>query len=373
MSGGTRCNLTHHCEVRPLLEAFAGQGRFLKHAVHNLTPAQVVREVNRLGVPTKVEDSGKVFPVSNRAIDVRDALLRRMHAAGAEIRTGVSVLDVARTGTAPATSPERLWRVRVAEAELLAERVLLCCGGLSYAGCGTTGDGYAWAKQAGHTLVATAPALTPLVSPTQWVHGLQGVTLADAAARVLVDGQRLKDPRTISRGGFLWTHFGCSGPVPMNVSRFVSVLDRPQVARLHVDLVPSVPEAEIDAALRVQGPRRVANLLQSWVPRSLAQTLTQLAGIEHELPLAQLPKKARLSLVGNLKHLHVPLSGTRGYPKAEVTRGGIDTREVNPRTMESRLAPGLFLAGEILDIDGPIGGYNFQAAFSTGHAAGLQL
>ncbi len=174
MSGGSRCNITHHCDIDGIMQAFGNQGRFLKPSLHNLGPVDVVREVNRLGVATKVEDTGKVFPVSDRALDVRDALVRRLNAAGAELRTGVAVKNFTR-------AEDGSWRVFLDDAELQTRMVLLATGGLSYPGCGTTGDGYAWAQAAGHTIEATHAALTPLLSPAQWVHEMQGLTLEDCA------------------------------------------------------------------------------------------------------------------------------------------------------------------------------------------------
>ncbi len=371
MSGGTRCNITHNCDIDGIVSAFGKQGRFLKPALHNLPPSAVVAEVNRLGVATKVEDSGKVFPESDRAIDVRDALVQRLELAGAKLQSGVAVSDLRQIA-------ESKWAVQTDivqpdSEQLVANNVLLCCGGLSYAGCGTTGDGYAWAKRAGHTIVETFPALTPLLSPATWVHELTGITLPDVEARVIVGDKKYKDPRLVSRGGFLWTHFGCSGPVPMNVSRFVAAATEPHKAILQLDLVPGISEAELaiqlDAA--TAGRRSVAAALQSFVPRSMAACLLHRARVAEATPLAELPRRARLQILHELKRLQVPLSGTRGYPKAEVTAGGVSTQEVNPHTLESRIAPGLFLAGEILDIDGPIGGFNFQAAFSTAHTAAL--
>ncbi len=366
MSGGTRCNITHHCEVEGIIQAFGNQGRFLKPALHQLTPSEVVQEIERLGVATKVEDTGKVFPVSNHAIDVRDALVRRLVQAGAELRSGVAVNDVRRDDGGG-------WVVQVEETSLRARAVILSTGGLSYAECGTTGDGYAWVKRVGHTINSTYPALTPLVSPSQWVHALKGITLPDVAVSVSSRELPKREPRVTSRGGFLWTHFGCSGPAPMNVSRFVSSLAEPHKANLLLDLVPDISEAEVvqmlDASLA--GKKNVQSVLNQLLPKNMAQCLLGRAQVEEGVTLAELPKKARMSLVEDLKRLSVPLSGTRGYGKAEVTMGGVKTQEVNPQTMESRLAPGLFLAGEILDIDGPIGGFNFQAAFSTGNLAAL--
>jgi predicted Rossmann fold flavoprotein len=368
MSGGTRCNITHHCDAAGIIKAFGTQGRFLKHAVHALPPAAVVAEINRWGVATKVEESGKVFPVSDSAVDVRDALVRRLTEAGAQLQTGVAVQDLRLDAASQ-------WLVQTESESIVARHVLLCCGGLSYAGCGTTGDGYAWARRAGHTLVATYPALTPLLSPATWVHELTGITLPDVEARIIDRNAKNKDPRCSYRGGFLWTHFGCSGPVPMNVSRYVASAREPQHTVLQVDLVPELKEAELVARLDpAQGGRKsVSAILNGLLPRRMSQCLLERAGVSDGTLLAELPRAGRLKLIEDLKRLAVPLSGTRGYPKAEVTAGGVSTLEVNPHTMQSRLATGLYLAGEILDLDGPIGGFNFQAAFATGHLAALNL
>lgn len=367
MSGGTRCNITHHCDIRGILDAFGRQGRFLKPSLYELSPADVVTEINRLGVATKVEDTGKVFPVSNRALDVRNALVARLRDAGAELRSGVAVDDV---------SPDSNggWRVAIAPSETIpCKKVLVCCGGLSYAGCGTTGDGYAWARAVGHTVVETFPALTPLLSPAAWVHQLTGITLPDADLQLTIEGAKHKDRRARSRGGFLWTHFGCSGPTAMNVSRFVSCLNADQSAALQVDLIPEVDEDVLQKELTQAGRKSVASFVNALIPKALATRLLADADVSSHVTAAELSRKSRLKLIAGLKRLHVPLSGTRGYPKAEVTAGGVDRSEVNPKTLESRIAPGMFFAGEILDIDGPIGGYNFQAAFSTGHSAGLHV
>ena len=364
------------------MKAFGKQGRFLKPSIHELPPSTVVAEFEKLGVPTKVEQTGKVFPISNRAIDVRDALLNRLSQFGGLIRTGVAVQDLQSLQQGDLSS----WRVLIEGQEFVGDKVLLCCGGLSYSGCGTTGDGYAWAERLGHQLVATAPALTPLVSPANWVHELSGITLPDAAAQVVVPGTKIKDVRNKSRGGFLWTHFGCSGPVSMNVSRFVSQYELDKVANtngissespyLELDLLPAISAddlaREFDASRGI-GRKQISTILQNWLPKNLVHTLLRTSDVKPAVTLAELPKKGRNGLLRDLKQLKVPLDGTKGYPKAEVTMGGIKTSEVNPQTMESRKAKGLFLAGEILDVDGPIGGYNFQAAFSTGHAVGRNV
>lgn len=367
MSGGTRCNITHDCDVTGIQDAFGHQGRFLKPSLYQLSPADVIAQINHLGVPTKTEATGKVFPVSDRALDVRDALVRRLQMAGAELRAGVAVSDVRR-------GQDGRWQVHIEGQETLATHsVLICSGGLSYSACGTTGDGYAWAQAAGHSIESTYPSLTPLLSPADWVHQLRGITLADVDVQVLVEGAKEKNRRARSRGGFLWTHFGCSGPTAMNVSRFVARLGPDQQAALRIDLVPDLSEDRLRGELTTSSGKSVQSLVSSLVPKAVAATLLDLAGVRDGTSLAELLRKSRQCLLNDLKGLPVPLHGTRGYAKAEVTAGGVRTGEVNPQTMESRKASGLYFAGEILDIDGPIGGYNFQAAFSTGHIVGLNV
>jgi|688.fasta_scaffold00148_32 predicted Rossmann fold flavoprotein len=379
MSGGTRCNITQNCGSDDIITAFGKQGRFLKHAIYQLPPAAIVKRLNSLGLATKVESTGKVFPVSDRAIDVRDALLTQLETHGVRMMSGVSVVDL-RQLDQQATR----WEVITQDRVLPCRSVLLCTGGLSYPGCGTTGDGYRWAQQQGHTIVPTYPALAPLTSPAGWVHELTGITLPDVRVRLDLGSSAKveKDPRLINRSAFLWTHFGCSGPAPMNVSRYVHGqmelrATNPAIPApcLRLDLVPDLSIDQLQSSFDAskQGKKRVASILADWLPKKMVALFMQNAAIDDSTNLAELPKKPRQRLIDDLKGLSVPVDGTRGYAKAEVTTGGVNTDQVHCQTLESKLAPGLFLAGEILDIDGPIGGYNFQAAFATAHAAALSV
>lgn len=370
MSGGSRCNITHDCGIDGIVDAFGVQGRFLKPSLHHLSPKALVVELNRLGLATKVEETGKVFPVSDRALDVRNLLVQRLTDAGATMRTGVAVTHFRRI-------EEGHWQVCTEGEALDCRNVLLATGGLSYSGCGTTGDGYPWAAACGHTIAPTHPALTPLLSPSAWVHELAGLTLEDVRVSVaLGDSRPDRDPRHSSRSSLLWTHFGFSGPAAMNVSGAVSQLIEPHRARLLVDLLPEMDDDKCSELLENtsgQGRRGLLSVLSARIPRRMAECLITQCEMASDVTLAELPKRGRLRLIDGLKRLRVPLAGTRGYAKAEVTAGGICRQEVNPHTLESRLAPGLFFAGEILDVDGPIGGFNFQAAFATGHTAAKSI
>ena len=379
MSGGTRCNITHNCDSRKIAEAFGKNGRVLLSALSRLSPQDVVRQMEHEGVVTKVEETGKVFPASDRAIDVRDAVVRRLAREGASLLTGAAVHSIRPIPMQGGGFEVTAKLHGQSSVDFTCESLLLTCGGLSYSGCGTTGDGYPWAQAMGHTITPLRPALTPLLSKEPWVHELSGITLDDAEVTARVhgsDGKIIKMERTTSRGGLLWTHLGCSGPTAMNVSRCFSELPNDTPANMLVDLLPDISREECDQWLidaAKESNKTITNVLSQRIPKRLATALVAIVGSTNEVHTAEMSKKVRNGLVERIKALSVPIEGTRGYPKAEVTAGGVALGEVNFQDMQSRKTPGLFFAGEILDLDGPIGGYNFQAAWSTGHAAGLHV
>lgn len=364
MSGGTRCNITQATDRAGIVAAFGPQGRFLHSALAALGPEELVALLEAEGVPTKVEPTGKVFPVSDRAIDVAAALGRMLDRSGAELRLDEPVLEIVRY--------EQGFSVRTTRSLLLATKLIVTSGGQSYPGCGTTGDGYAWAKSLGHRIVPPRPALVPLVSDIRWVTELRGVTVPD----VMVKIHEADDPKppAQSRGSFLFTHFGLSGPVVMDVSR--AVTERPDASDWQAvcDFVPDRTDAQLVQQLLGEaatgGKRTAIAVVAAWLPKRLAEALVAQAGLPAERRVAEITKAERQQLVRALKRTSIPIRGSLGFKKAEVTAGGVDLTEVDSRTMQSKLVPGLYFAGEILDLDGPIGGYNFQAAFSTGWLAG---
>ncbi len=363
MSGGTRCNITHDTDARGIAAAFGKAGRFLQPSVGAFAPADVVRMFNGLGVETKVEETGKVFPVSDRAVQVRDALHRHAIEAGATIHLSQGVAQVE-------LSPHG-WTVRTKTDEFVADRLIVTAGGRSWPGCGTTGDAYQWLSQLGHSIVRTRPALVPLVGGDAWTRDLSGVTIEDVVLTVR-DRETPKKPLATRRSSLLLTHFGFSGPAAMDVSGAITDASNPSERILEVDWVPDLHENSVRESLSDRGSagrRRVGQVVGQWLPSRLASTLVARATVD--VPLSELPKRAILQLVQDLKRMPLPVTGTRGFDKAEVTAGGVTLAEVDPRTMASRLVPNLYIAGEVLDVDGHIGGYNFQAAFSTGRAAGI--
>jgi len=367
MSGGTRCNLTHAADPRDIVAAFGKQqGPFLHSALAALSPDDLVAMFNAEGVATKIEPGGKVFPVSDRALDVLAALRQMFDRSGAELRLAIPVVDVRRDGNG--------FRLTAEREEIAATKLILTTGGQSYPGCGTTGDGYAWARALGHRIVQPRPALVPLTSPEPWLAPLSGVTLPDVSVEITSSEPGRPGPGASRRGSFLFTHFGLSGPVVMDLSRVVT--ERPQATewRLICDFLPSIPEDKLLERISNEstgaGKRNVITLAAELVPRRLAEAVLARVAIPADRRLAELSRPQRQKLVQALKATPIAINGSLGFKKAEVTAGGVSLDEVDSRTMQSKLVPNLYLAGEILDLDGPIGGYNFQAAFSTGYLAG---
>lgn len=364
ISGGGRCNLTTTRQGKDLEVQYGKRrGRFLRHALRSFPPTALRAFIEAAGVPLREEDLEKLFPVSQKAKDVVDALLRKCADVGVEIVREAPAAAVGKSGAR--------FVVSTPKGDFSAESVVLATGGLSYPRTGATGDGYAWCRSFGHTVTETFPALAPLRVEEAWVHGLQGIVLDGVdIACVGADGKEtLRRRRPI-----LFTHKGLSGPAPMDLAGDVEEQRGAAFARF--DFAPETHREQLEqgwlATARAHGARRVDALLPRTLPERARAALVAASGVLPDTTLAALPKAARRSLLEVVKGLRVPVPKSLGYGAAEVTRGGVALDEVDAKTMESKLQPGLFLCGELLDIDGPIGGFNFQAAFATGRLAGLR-
>ena len=373
MSGGTRCNITQDTDNRGIVEAFGRQGPFLHSSLAALSVQDTIEMFEREGVATKVEATGKIFPQSDKAADVLAALVRRLERTACTLALDEPLLEVERI-------EDGGFRLTTSKRIVSTAKLLITTGGQSYPLCGTIGEGYRWAAQFGHTIVPPRPALVPVTTAAAWVRELKGITISDVAVRVLdqaADTGGKTRPLAERRGSFLFTHFGLSGPVMLDVSRKISGHPRPQSLMLEVDFLPQMANSEFDETLRSQaaanGKKHLVTLLPESLPRRLAETLLKVAGVAPDIKGAELGHKARAAVVDACKRAMIPISGTCGFKKAEVTAGGVSLTEVDSRTMQSKIQQNLFLAGEVLDLDGPIGGYNFQAAWSTGFLAGQSV
>jgi len=365
-SGGTRCNLTTTLGPDAAARLFGPAGeRFLRPAFRALSPADVRARFQALGVATVEAPLEKVFPASQRAKDVRDALVRWAGSGGVELRTSAGLRALARR--------DGHWQLALADGSTLeAERIVLAPGGKSYPLTGTTGDGYGWLETLGLPLVEPVPALVPLTSPAPWVRALAGISLQEVEVRLLdPDGRELgRRARPV-----VFTHAGLSGPGAMDLSEPVARARAPLA--LALDLVPARTRedlrAHLLAAAGTPGGPLVTSVLASelGLARRLLEAVLVQAGAPPELRIHALGKAPRHALVEALKGLRVPVDGTLGYEQAEVTGGGLALAALDPRTLRVNGCEGLWAIGELLDLSGPIGGLNFQSAFATAELAAL--
>ena len=361
ISGGGRCNV---------LPSELSPGQYVTesspNSVRKMLLSWPLAEQRRffeeeLGIPlAREEETGKLFPVSNRARDVRDRLVEHAAGSGARIR-----FDSRVTGLTPLH--EGGWRVGLAEGEpIVARAVVVATGGLSVPQTGSDGAGLRWAAQQGHTVHPTYPALTPLVADPNPHASLAGISLD-----VRISAAQERGERT-ARGGFLFTHRGYSGPAVLDVSHLAVRSREREGKRVPVRVQwTELGAAEWEEILRAGGGGTAASALRRRLPDRLATRLLAECGVPESHPLTQLRREERARLVESLTRYSLPWTGDEGYKKAEVTGGGVALGEVDPRTGESRLRPGLFFCGEVLDAFGPIGGYNFAWAWATGRAAGI--
>lgn len=363
VSGGGRCNVTNTVVAES--DFWGGKSTIVRRILKALPVATTVAFFSQLGVPLHEEAGGKLFPDSNRARDVLDALLREAAAAGVLLAADTRVREVAREADG--------FVVRTARGDVRARSVVLATGGRSLPKTGSDGGGYAIAESLGHALVPQTPALVPLLLEGGGRHSvherLSGVAV-DAEIAVWIDGA----VATRLRGALLWTHFGASGPLALNASRHWARATLEQRAvRVTLNFYPgqsfeAIDIGWVDAAVRPGATLR--RTLAAQVPDAVALAILTVLGLSPDRPLAGLTRRERRRLVHAVTEWPLPVTGTRGYNYAEVTAGGVPLPEVDPSTMESRVCPGLYFAGEILDVDGRIGGFNFQWAWCTAAIAG---
>lgn len=363
ITGKGRCNLTNDCDRDEFLSNVPTNPRFLYAALAAMDPADTKHFFESLGVPLKTERGKRVFPVSDRADDIADALGRRCRELGVTVRHARATEILVQNGRAVG--------VMTADGELSADAVIVCTGGRSYPKTGSDGDGYRMARDVGHTVTEIRPSLVPLVEAGHLCAEMQGLSLRNVALRA-VD---LGNGKTIYEdfGELLFTHFGLSGPMVLSASAHLSGIV-PSRYEIRIDLKPALDSQKLDARLLSDfakyANRDFANALGDLLPQKMIEPFVRLSGIDPRKKVHSVTKEERTRLIQLFKCFRIPLSGLRPIDEAIITRGGVDVREIDPKSMESRIVGGLYFAGEVLDVDAYTGGFNLQIAFSTASLAG---
>lgn len=367
ITGKGRCNLTNACASEDFFNHVISNGKFLYSAFYQMDNQGVMDFFEEAGCRLKTERGERVFPVSDHSSDVIAALNRQMEKKQVKV-----LLKTPAESLLFDKDNKRIRGVRLADGcELAADAVIIASGGKSYESTGSTGDGYRFAKQAGHTIRDIHPALVPLTVKEEWCKRLQGLSLRNVSIALLKDKKKIYD----GFGEMLFTHFGVSGPLILSASSYyVRKYDNMPV-RLCIDLKPALTIEQLDKRLvrdfEESRNRQFKNALDGLLPAKLIPVIVELSGIAPEKKINEVTKQERSRLTELLKGLELTVTGTRGFAEAIITQGGVNVKEVNPSTMESKIVQGLYFAGEVLDLDAVTGGFNLQIAWSTGYLAGI--
>lgn len=365
ITGKGRCNITNAADVSEIIRNIHGNGAFLNSSMRAFDNQDVMEFFRQQGVPVKVERGNRVFPVSDKAQDVVDAMVHRLHELDVRIELEMPVADIL-------LQEGRVAGVRTKSgAHYKADAVILAVGGTSYPGTGSTGDGYEMAKKLGHTVVPLRPSLVPLETEEEWVKDVQGLSLRNVRATLLAGGEKVQE----MFGEMMFTHFGVTGPIILSMSRRAAkCLAEGKFVELELNLKPALTPEKLDARIQRDFEQHIRKSLKNGLldllPHKLIEPVLDCAYLDPEKPVHQVTAEERHRLAETLQHLTLTIAKTRPLAEAIVTAGGVSVREINPKTMESKLVPGLYFAGEVVDVDAYTGGYNLQAAFSMGNAAG---
>ncbi len=360
ITGKGRCNVTNVCDVDTFLQNVPRNPRFLFGALRLMNPDDMLQLLQEWGCETKVERGRRAFPVSDKASDVTKALEKALRQNGVQIRLNCEVKGLLQNESS-------VYAVATSLGNVPCGAVVICTGGLSYPSTGSTGDGYHFAEQMGLKVTERKPSLVGLLTKEKWPMALQGLTLKNVCLTGTSCGKIIYS----ELGEMLFTHFGISGPLVIELSSHLP--DKGEVTAV-LDLKPGLTDEQLDARLqreiKANGKKQVTSLLQTLLPQRMAQVFAECLGIQQTKVCSQLTGKERAQMVHFLKALPLTISGTRSLQEAIVTRGGVDVKGIAPNTMAAKSVPNLFFAGEVLDVDAHTGGYNLQIAFSTGALAG---
>ena len=367
ITGKGRCNVTNNCDLDCLISNTVKNPRFMYSAFSLFTTKDTIDFFENNGVPLKTERGNRVFPCSDKAVDIVDALVHAVKKNGVKIIHGcVSGID---------SCDGEVSAVKLSNGEIIeADRVIIATGGLSYPVTGSTGDGYRFAESLGHTVKELTPSLVPLECHEGFCSRLSGLSLKNVTLSVFEEGK--KKPIFSEMGEMLFTHFGISGPLVLSASSYINKINVKKYKAL-IDLKPALSSEQLDArVLRDFGEqlnKDFSNSLDKLLPKSIIPVVISLSGIKPDCKVNNIDKESRKRLCELLKAFPLTITGTRPIDEAIITRGGVSVKEINPSTMESKLVKGLFFAGEVIDVDALTGGFNLQIAFSTAYTAGVNL
>ena len=369
ITGKGRCNITNACDMSDFIKNTPGNGKFLYGAYERFTNEDLLQLLHDAGLETKVERGGRVFPASDSALDVRNTFMKLMKHYGVDVHLEEPVKkllvdDGVVTGVV--TDKETYH----------ADAVVIATGGKSYPATGSTGDGYILAAQVGHKITDIRPSLVPIVTEESWVKDLMGISLRNVELSVVAKNK----VQAKMFGEMMFTHFGVTGPIVLSLSHTVGKLMRKKnigTIGLDINLKPALSPETLDKRLQkdfdLYSKKQLINGMKDLLPSRLIPLIIELAGIDPQKPINQISKEERQQIGYMLQHMPLTVKGLRPVEEAIVTAGGISLKEFNPKTMESKLVKGLYGAGEVLDIDAFTGGYNLQAAFSTGYVAAMHI
>lgn len=365
ITGKGRCNLTNDCDVENLITAVKANSKFLYTAFYTFDSHAVMAFFEELGLPVKTERGGRVFPVSDSAEDVTAALCIKMKQAGVKIvYENVSEILI---------SDNNVTGIRLSNNSTIScDSVILATGGKSYPATGSTGDGYKMSDKLGHTIIDISPALVPLVTREKWVTDLQGLSLKNAVIKLYDNkGECVYN----DFGEMLFTHFGVSGPLMLSASIYADKVSPQNTYKLTIDLKPALDIKTLEARLIRDFEKNInkayKNSLNKLLPQKMIPVFIELTGIDADKKINQLTKQERAKIIKTFKCIEITVIGKRSLKEAIITKGGINTTEIDPHTMESKIVKGLYFAGEIIDVHAVTGGYNLQIAWSTGYLAGI--
>ena len=348
ITGKGRCNVTNACEIEELLDHVVTNKEFLYSGLYSFTNDAMMELLEELGCPLKVERGNRVFPVSDHSSDVIAALQR-----GLRKENGIVI------------------GVRLASGDTVkADKVVVATGGMSYQATGSTGDGYDFARKSGHKVTKLTPALVPFEIKEDYCKQLMGLSLRNVAVTMTADGKKIYD----DFGEMLFTHFGISGPVVLSASSYIGRYQGKEL-KFIIDLKPALNKEQLDHRVLKDFNKTLnkdfVNSLDHLLPKKLIPVMIELSGIPEHKKVNEITKKERERFVSLLKHLELTITGVRGFKEAIITQGGVNVKEIDPGTMESKKIKGLYFAGEVLDLDAVTGGFNLQIAWSTGYLAGM--